>query len=88
MSTLVQDALIDNNDDYRPIVVKPELQQWDNYQINDLYCNDIDYLPIVISGITVSPPPSLIFKNFLAVEKACIYPAIECDFEAIAVAYP
>jgi hypothetical protein len=77
------------DDPYTPSISKPELQQWDNYQIHDLYCIDVIYEPITISGVTISPPPSLILKSFLAVEvyhpSSVLTPV---DFTLIAKLYP
>lgn len=72
-------------DIYLPPVPKPPLQQWDNYQIHDLYCEDIVY---VTALETTDKPDRIIFRNFLAVERFNPIDAIECDFEAIAKAYP
>jgi hypothetical protein len=84
MSGIIQTALTTNGDPYAPVVSKPEAQSWDNYQIHDLYCIDIEY----IGTTTYSGFPSEQFKKFLAVEMACPSGAILCDFEAIAIAYP
>jgi hypothetical protein len=79
--------LTENDDSYRPTNPKPELQQWDNYQINDLYCDDIEYSPVTVLGQVISAPSSVIFNNFLAVERTSIRAKIECDFELIANNY-
>lgn len=86
----VQAALIDANDSYAPTVSRPELQQWDNYQIHDLYCDDIIYFPVIVPGesIATEPPPSEKFRSFLAVEKFNPEATISVNFEAIALAYP
>lgn len=73
------------SDDRLPPIPKPSLQQYDNYQIHDLYCRDIEYLPL---PATATVPPPLLFKRWLAVERVSIHGAIECDFEAIANLYP
>lgn len=65
-------------DDYLPVIPKPSLQQYDNYQIHDLYCEDI-YYP------TAKPP--VFFKSFLAVERVSPHGEIECDFNQIAMDY-
>jgi hypothetical protein len=46
MANSIQDYLISTNDPYRPNLSKPSLQQWDNYQIYDLFTRDIEYLPL------------------------------------------
>jgi hypothetical protein len=57
------------NDPYAPLVPKPELQQYDNYQIHDLYCVDIVYTNSYIGSIsnnTIHPPN--LFRSWIAVE--------------------
>lgn len=74
------------NDNYKPTVSKPSLQQYDNYQIYDIYCKDIVYSPMVIEGNINSPPP-LFKKDFLAVQRFSSI-SIDCDFTQIASTYP
>jgi hypothetical protein len=75
------------NDSYKPPIDKPELGQYDNYQIYDIYCDDIVYEILTINGHDVDPPEPVKFKNFLAVERVSPIGAIECDFNAIANIY-
>ena len=56
-------------DDYLPVIPKPSLQQYDNYQIYDLIC--------------VDKSPTIQFKNFVAIQAYSPFP-IPCDFIAIA----
>jgi hypothetical protein len=79
VSGIIQAALIANGDPYAPVVSRPEAQQWNPYQDNDLFCIDIEY------SAGFAPER---FKKFLAVEVATPYEPILCDFEAIAIAYP
>jgi hypothetical protein len=67
------------NDNYLPTVPKPSLQQYDNYQIHDLYCEDIYYSSSLVP---------VLFRSFLAVERVSPYGEIECDFNQIAMDYP
>lgn len=82
-------ALFDdlNQDAYRPPVIKPELNQWDNYGIHDLYCTDITFEKISSSG-TREALPNKVFQSFLAVQHYDLSGKPEIDFEAIALAYP
>lgn len=59
-------------DTYAPTVVKPSLQQYDNYQIYTLYCSDFS---------TVEK-----FKSFIAVQKYSPFP-IYFDFSVLASKY-
>jgi hypothetical protein len=80
----IQSTLPDDN--YKPTISKPSLQQYDNYQINDLYCIDIVYLPI--SDLpNVEPPEPILKKSFLAVEVVAPNTSISCDFNTIANTY-
>jgi hypothetical protein len=74
------------NDIYKPSVSKPSLQQYDNYQIHDMYCIDIIYSSIP-SLPTASVPPSVKQKAWLAVERVSPLGLISCDFGAIAETY-
>ena len=75
-------------DTNNPSIPKPSLQQYDNYQIHDLYCDDIVYQPSVLNYQPVLPPQPVLFKNFLAVEAYSPHGVIDCDFDAIAITYP
>jgi hypothetical protein len=88
MSDPISFWLSQANDRYAPPDSKPSLQQWDNYQIHDLYCDDVLYQPLVVGSKTISPPADAKRNNFLAVERVSPHGSIDCDFEAIAVAYP
>lgn len=72
-------------DNYLPTDSKPSLQQYDNYQIHDLYCEDIIYQ--AIEGTSFVPDP-VRNRRFLAVERVSPHGSIECNFEAIATAHP
>jgi hypothetical protein len=76
------------NDSYKPPIDKPELGQYDNYQIHDMYCDDIIYQKLIIVGKDVTPPIPVKFKNFLAVERVSPTGLIDCDFNSIASSYP
>ena len=65
------------DDSYKPTDVKESLAQYDNYQIYDLYCNDIQY----------SQTDVKLFNNFLAVQRLSPYGEILCNFSAIANIY-
>jgi hypothetical protein len=65
------------DDNYLPLISKPSLQQYDNYQIHDLYCVDI----------VESPTNIKLFKQFLAVERVSPHGEINCDFNQIAELY-
>jgi hypothetical protein len=80
------DAL--NNDPYKPAILKPSLAQWDNYQIHNLYCVDIQKQEITTVGTTANTVDSTIaFKSFLAVQ-AYSFKDIPCNLDAIVRAYP
>ena len=77
------------DDSYKPNNFKESLAQYDNYQIHDLYCVDIVYSSIQTgSGLIVPPPPQNKFRSFLGVERVSPFGVINCNFEAIAIAYP
>ena len=78
----VGDYLI--NDEYRPLIPKPHLQQYDNYQIHHLYCVDIFCQKNRDGNVT---PDDLIFQSFIAVQAYDIAD-IECNFDEIIQAYP
>jgi uncharacterized protein (DUF1684 family) len=69
------------NDSYLPTISKPSLQQYDNYQIHDLYCRDIIFTDTTLGNTNI------VFKKFLAVETVSPVGSIECDFNAIANQY-
>jgi hypothetical protein len=71
-----------------PATSNPSLQQYDNYQIHDLYCEDIIYEDLIINNITIPHPNPVEFRTFLAVERVSVHGEIEINFEAIALAYP
>ena len=60
------------SDDRLPLVSKPSLQQYDNYQIYDLVCID--------------KSSSNEFKNFLAIQAYSTKPIL-CNFIAIVNTY-
>ena len=65
------------DDNYLPVLPKPSLQQYDNYQIHDFYCVDI----------INSPTDIKLFNQFLAVERVSPDGEIDCDFQEIAELY-
>lgn len=79
MTSPISVYLENADDSYAPANPKPPLQQFDNYQIHDLYCEDI-YYP------DVKPP--VLFRSALGVQRVSPYGEIECDFESIALEYP
>lgn len=83
----IQSYLIAANDSYAPAVSKSSLQQYDNYQIHDLYCDDIEYRSVTVFSQVIPAPSSVKFKNFLAVERVSPFGEIPCDFETIAKTY-
>lgn len=72
-------------DEYLPPVVKPSLQQYDNYQIYDLYCTDIYSIRIDVNGTTENVCTSN--TNRLAVQAYNINP-IPIDFNTVIKNYP
>lgn len=68
-------------DDRLPSVVKPSLQQYDNYQIHDFYCSD----PVTR---TFAPSDSMKGKHWVAVEVVSPFGNIPINFEDIAIKYP
>jgi hypothetical protein len=81
----VQDYLIAKNDNYRPIDPKPSLQQYGNYQLDDLYCTDI----VIIETVNGVQQPEQLSKknNFLAVQAYSARP-ITVNFSQIVQQYP
>jgi hypothetical protein len=80
------DAL--NNDPYKPVVLKPSLAQWDNYQLHNLYCVDTHRQEVTMTGTTTNTiDSSIVFKDLLAVQ-AYSFKDIPCNFDAIVSAYP
>lgn len=72
------------DDGYKPIISKPSLQQYDNYQIYSIYCEDIIYNGLPVSSNIPNPVKQ---RNFLAVQS--IAPSvIKCDFSQIVDLYP
>jgi hypothetical protein len=78
VADLIQDYLTSNNDPYAPPAPKRS-NKFDPYQTYDFYCIDIIYDRAF---------PNEVFKKFLAVEVMTPHGVIECDFTAIAIAYP
>jgi hypothetical protein len=74
------------DDNRLPAIPKPSLQQYDNYQIHDLYCIDIVYAQIP-NLPSITPPQPVLKKSFLAVEMVSPNTSISCDFNAIASTY-
>ena len=71
-------------DEYLPTIPKPSLQQYDPYQIYDLYCRDILY----IDNETGNDPPVVLMKDFVAAQHYSPSGIILCDFRQIALMYP
>jgi hypothetical protein len=74
------------NDNYKPVISKPSLQQYDNYQINNIFSIDIVYTPLP-QAPNIAPPPPQVRKSFLAVEMVSPVGMIDCDFNHIANTY-
>jgi hypothetical protein len=84
MPQSIQGYLLAANDPDMPPVSKPSLQQYDNYQIYDLYCVDITIDKTNYDG---SHQQVLQLQtSFLAVQ-AYSYSPIKCDFNAIVEQY-
>ena len=77
MSTIA-DYLI--NDDYRPTISKPLLQLVDNYQIYDVFSTHTFHTGLHLADGNTD-------DAWLAVQAYSPI-KIECDFNAIALAYP
>lgn len=84
MSESIQAYLLAANDNDAPLVSKPSLQQYDNYQIYDIYCVDIIY-DVVLNGITTNKQDKGIYQ--LAVQ-AYSPNVVKCDFNALVIQYP
>jgi hypothetical protein len=76
---MIHDEL--SNDAYKPVVSKPSLQQYDNYQIYDIHCIDIAYA--VSNGAIIQPE---LQKSFIAVQAYNPTPIL-CDFNQIIATY-
>ncbi|MGL6343339.1 MAG: hypothetical protein ACRC80_29895 [Waterburya sp.] len=70
------------DDDRLPAIPKPSLQQYDNYQIYDIYCEDIIYTPL-----PEGCPDDILMRDLLAVQKYHPTPIL-FDFDSIAQQYP
>lgn len=84
MSDSIQSYLLAANDENTPAVSKPLLQQYDNYQIYDLYCIDV-----TIDKTNYDGSHKQVFQlqnSFLAVQAYSCLP-IKCNFNAIASQY-
>jgi hypothetical protein len=84
MAQSIQDYLLAANDGDIPPVSKPSLQQYDPYQIYDLYCVDI-----AIDKTNYDGSHQKVVKlktSFLAVQ-AYSYLPIRCNFNAIIEQY-
>jgi hypothetical protein len=84
----IHSALLAASDPYIPSVSIPSLQQYDNYQTHDLYCEDIIYQDLIIADDVIAAPRSIKFRSFLAVEKISSHGSIPFDFNSIAIMYP
>ena len=73
------------NDGYKPSIPKPSLQQYDNYQIYSVYCEDIVYSGLPASSNIPSPVKQ---RNFLAVQSMAPSGSIKCNFSQIVDLYP
>lgn len=71
-------------DDKLPNVSKQLLQQYDNYQIYDLVCSDINTQTTSETGTTTQ---SIKQTNFIAIQAYSPH-AILCDFNSIVTSYP
>jgi hypothetical protein len=86
--SVIADYFDTTNDPYRPSFDKPELGQWDNYQIYDLYCVDLPVESTLVAGTYTNnyiEPNN--FNQFLAVQAVGIRP-VTLDFTRIVLDYP
>ena len=84
MPNAIQAYLLAANDPYAPPISKPSLQQYDNYQIYDLYCVDI-ISDVVIDGVMSGKQD----KGFYLLAVQAYSPSIvKCNFNALAIQYP
>lgn len=83
----IQSALLAASDPYAPSVSVPSLQQYDNYQIYDLHCVDIES-----SSFTNGIPNGIALvekESFLAVQVFHPdYAEIPCIFSQLVLEYP
>ena len=73
------------DDEYKPSISKPSLQQYDNYQIYSVYCEDIVYSSLPASSNIPIPVKQ---RNFLAVQSMSPSGLIKCNFSEIVDLYP
>lgn len=82
----IQSYLVGADDKYAPLLPKPELQKYDNYQTYDVYSTDSNF------RITFNNEPSYIrsnqLKNLVAVEVFSPLGKARLDFKTIAETYP
>jgi hypothetical protein len=77
----INDYLV--GDAYAPTVLKPSLQQYDNYQIYSIACVDVNYRGYSTNN---DIPPDVLFTRFIAWQTYSIV-SIRCDFNAIVNTY-
>jgi hypothetical protein len=83
---MISDYLPD--DEYKPLNPKPGLQQYDNYQIYDMYCIDINYRRIETDG-SKQKAEDVPKKRLCWLAVQSYSPSIiNCDFNAIVKNYP
>jgi hypothetical protein len=72
-------------DDYAPVISKPSLQQWDNYQIYDISCVDIRV--DIANSNNLNNSSNISLASFIAVQSYNHTP-IKCNFNNIINIYP
>jgi hypothetical protein len=73
------------SDNSLPLIPKPSLQQYDNYQIYDVCCND-EIKETYVDGEVVSTDIKK-FNHFLAIQAYSVVPIIS-DFIEVVNTYP
>lgn len=73
------------NDSYKPLTSKPSLQQYDNYQIYDISCVDIE--TSIVNSNNLNNSNNTLVTSFIAVQ-AYSTTQIKCNFNNIINTYP
>ena len=73
------------SDPYRPAVSLPSLDQYDNYQIYNLFCVDKN-VQVSVNGVAGSY--SIKMNDWLAVQAYSPFRKIPTDFREIVLAHP
>ncbi len=89
MALSINTFIASANDTYRPPISKPSLQQYDNYQIYDIYCFDVVSNTKVINSISgeTNTVSNQLKQGFIAVQAYSPDAPILCDFSTIAEQY-